>query len=57
MKLAEARDLLGTAYARFTEGFDTYDLKLAKQLLDELTDGSAAQAPGSVLKTLARGVF
>jgi hypothetical protein len=26
MKLAEARDLLGTAYARFTEGFDTYDL-------------------------------
>jgi hypothetical protein len=32
----EARDLLGTAYARFTEGFETADLKQTKQLLDEL---------------------
>ncbi len=32
----EARDLLGTAYARFTEGFETDDLKRAKQLLKEL---------------------
>jgi predicted ATPase/DNA-binding winged helix-turn-helix (wHTH) protein len=32
----EARDLLGTAYARFTEGFATGDLKRAQQLLDEL---------------------
>lgn len=34
-RTAEARDLLGTAYGRFTEGFDTADLKRAKQLLDE----------------------
>ncbi len=32
----EARSLLGATYARFTEGFDTADLKRAKQLLDEL---------------------
>jgi predicted ATPase len=33
---SEARDLLGATYARFTEGFETGDLKQAKQLLDEL---------------------
>ena len=33
---ADAHDLLGTLYGRFTEGFDTGDLKEAKALLDEL---------------------
>jgi predicted ATPase len=32
----EARDLLAPIYGRFTEGFDTRDLKEAKALLDEL---------------------
>jgi class 3 adenylate cyclase/tetratricopeptide (TPR) repeat protein len=35
-KRAEARDLLAPVYGRFTEGFDTLDLKQAKALLDEL---------------------
>jgi predicted ATPase len=35
-KRAEARDLLTPVYDRFTEGFDTADLKDAKALLDEL---------------------
>jgi predicted ATPase len=34
---AEARDLLAPVYGRFTEGFDTADLKEAKELLGELT--------------------
>ena len=33
----EARDLLAPVYGWFTEGFDTADLKEAKELLDELT--------------------
>ena len=33
---ARARDLLTPVYGRFTEGFDTADLKDAKALLDEL---------------------
>jgi predicted ATPase len=33
---AEARDLLAPLYGWFTEGFDTPDLKDAKELLDEL---------------------
>jgi len=33
---AEARDQLGSVYGRFTEGFDTADLKAAKALLDAL---------------------
>jgi predicted ATPase len=33
---AEARDLLAPVYNWFTEGFDTFDLKEAKALLDEL---------------------
>jgi class 3 adenylate cyclase/predicted ATPase len=37
-KHAEARDLLGSVYDWFTEGFDTRDLKEAKALLDELHD-------------------
>jgi predicted ATPase len=32
----QARDLLGSIYGWFTEGFDTPDLKGAKALLDEL---------------------
>jgi hypothetical protein len=32
----EARDLLRSIYARFTEGFETVDLTTAKALLDEL---------------------
>ena len=32
----EARDLLTPIYSWFTEGFDTFDLKQAKALLDEL---------------------
>jgi predicted ATPase len=35
-KCAEAREMLGPIYNRFTEGFDTPDLKEAKALLDEL---------------------
>ena len=34
---AEARDLLAPIYNWFTEGFDTADLKEAKELLDGLT--------------------
>ena len=33
---AEAHDLLAPIYGRFTEGFDTPDLKNAKALLEEL---------------------
>jgi predicted ATPase len=36
-----ARELLGAAHARFTEGFETADLKQAKQLLDELAKPSS----------------
>jgi predicted ATPase len=35
-KREAARDLLAPVYGWFTEGFDTLDLKEAKQLLDEL---------------------
>jgi predicted ATPase len=35
----EARQVLGDVYNWFTEGFDTADLKDAKALLDELTEG------------------
>jgi predicted ATPase len=34
-KRAEARELLAPVYGWFTEGFDTRDLKEAKELLDE----------------------
>jgi predicted ATPase len=36
-KRAKARDLLGSIYNWFTEGFDTRDLKDAKALLEQLT--------------------
>jgi predicted ATPase len=35
-KRDEARDLLAPVYGWFTEGFDTRDLKEARELLDEL---------------------
>jgi predicted ATPase len=35
-KRDEARKLLAPVYGWFTEGFDTFDLKEAKALLDEL---------------------
>jgi predicted ATPase len=34
----EARRLLVPVYDRFTEGFDTSDLKAAKSLIDDLSD-------------------
>jgi class 3 adenylate cyclase/predicted ATPase len=39
-KRKEAYDLLAPVYGWFTEGFDTADLKDAKALLDELSEGS-----------------
>ena len=36
-KRGDARELLAPVYGWFTEGFDTHDLKEAKQLLDELS--------------------
>ncbi len=35
-QVAEARELLGSVYDRFTEGFGTADLREAKDLLDQL---------------------
>ena len=35
-KVQQARELLGPVYDWFTEGFDTRDLKEAKELLDTL---------------------
>ena len=35
-KREQARNLLAPIYERFTEGFDTLDLKEARALLDEL---------------------
>ena len=35
-KRKEARELLAPVYGRFTEGFDTLDLKEAKALLEAL---------------------
>jgi predicted ATPase len=37
----QAADLLAPVYGRFTEGFDTPDLKEAKALLEEIQEGSA----------------
>jgi len=34
-RLSDARDLVASVYAWFTEGFDTLDLRQAKALLDE----------------------
>jgi predicted ATPase len=38
-KLQEARDLLAHVYDGFTEGFDTADLRVARELLDRLSAG------------------
>ena len=35
-EVQQARELLGSVYGWFTEGFDTRDLKEAKALLEEL---------------------
>jgi predicted ATPase len=35
-RIREARSLLGSVYARFTEGFETADLRTARAFLDEL---------------------
>jgi predicted ATPase len=35
-KVQQARELLAAVYGWFTEGFDTRDLKEAKELLEEL---------------------
>ena len=35
-KVQQARELLAPVYGRFTEGFDTRDLKDAKALLEQL---------------------
>jgi len=40
-KRREAYDLLAPVYHWFTEGFDTADLKDAKALLEELTEGQS----------------
>ena len=40
-KRQEAHDLLAPVYHWFTEGFDTLDLKDAKALLEELTEGQS----------------
>jgi predicted ATPase/DNA-binding winged helix-turn-helix (wHTH) protein len=40
-RLGDARDQLAPVYGRFTEGFETTDLRTAKQLLDELAHGAS----------------
>ena len=40
---AEAQDLIGSVYGRFTEGFETADLRSARRILDELTNGSGPE--------------
>jgi len=42
--VAEARDVLATVYAQFTEGFDTCDLRTARDLLNEFASALAASA-------------
>jgi predicted ATPase len=32
----DARDMLALVYDRFTEGFETHDLRMAKSLIDKL---------------------
>src|SRR5262249_18328110 len=45
-RLGDARDQLASVYGRFTEGFETADLRTAKQLLDELPTARAAAIEG-----------
>ena len=44
-RAADALALLQPVYDRFTEGFDTADLKAAKTLLDALRDPGAGSGP------------
>jgi predicted ATPase len=37
-RIREARELLGSVYERFTEGFETADLIEARSLLDEILE-------------------
>jgi predicted ATPase len=46
---SDAHRLLTIRYERFTEGFDTKDLRAAKLLLDELQEASPSEAPSSIL--------
>jgi hypothetical protein len=46
----EARTLLRDVYARFSEGFDTADLREAARLLDEFEDGPQRRKRGSRLR-------
>ena len=39
-KRADARDLLAPLYGWFTEGFDTADLREARELLESLREGA-----------------
>jgi len=41
----EARELLARVYNRFTEGFETADLKAAKALLDDLKEPDGCRTP------------
>jgi predicted ATPase len=41
VRIADAKAVLQSVYDRFTEGFDTADLRVAKALLEAL-DGQAA---------------
>ena len=43
-KTEPARDLLGEAYGKFTEGFTTADLREAKALLEDLSGGTSSTA-------------
>ncbi len=44
-RATEARDVLTNICARFTEGFDTQDLRAARELLSDLDRGVAAHSP------------
>jgi len=50
-KLEQAYELLATIYGRFTEGFDSKDLKDAATLLGELAPGVRASATFSIHET------
>ena len=51
VKRQQARELLAPVYGRFTEGFDTLDLKEAKALLDECNAASLRRAPATSLSS------
>jgi predicted ATPase len=52
-RLPQARKLLRTAMAQFTEGFETRDYFKARELLQELQE-QAAETPVRVTSTLSR---